>query len=109
LTHPPAISTRDIRGDAGCRKRFVPAPIVVDAHDPAVTKGESVEDLALERLASHRADARAAGTQHDLLAAAGELERVDLAALVESPAKGVEHLFAAVADPIFAQRQATSG
>ena len=48
---------------------------------------EDVEDLALERLAAHLADARAAGAQHDLLAAAGELERVHLAALLEPPAK----------------------
>lgn len=40
-----------------------------------------------QRLISHRSDARAAGAEHHLLAAAGELKRVDLAALLEPPAK----------------------
>jgi hypothetical protein len=68
-----------------------------------LAQGEDVEDLALEWLASHLGDARAAGSHDDLLAAAGELERVDLAALVETPTEGVDHLLATVADPVLAQ------
>ncbi len=91
---------------AGCQSsvlvavdRLAPTSVVVDAHDPAGAQREDVEDLALERLAAHLADARAAGAQHDLLAAAGELERVHLAALLEPPAEGLDHLLAAVAHP----------
>src|SRR6266516_4266999 len=40
--------------------------------------------------------------QH-LLAAPGELECVELAALLEPPAEGVDHLLAAVTDPLLAQ------
>jgi hypothetical protein len=49
------------------------------------------------------ADVRSACAQHDPLAAAGELERVDPAALLEPPPEGVEHLLAAVTDPLLAQ------
>jgi hypothetical protein len=77
--------------------------VIVDAHDPPVVEGEDVEDLAPERLAGDLSDARAAGTQHDLIAAAGELERVDLAALLEPRAEGLEHLLASAADPFLAQ------
>jgi hypothetical protein len=49
------------------------------------------------------ADVRSASAQHDPLAAAGELERVDPAALLEPPPERVEHLLAAVTDPLLAQ------
>ena len=74
--------------------------LLVDAHDPAITQSEDVEDLALERLASHLGDARAAGAQHDLIIGAGELEPIDVAALLEPPAEGIDHLLAAVANPL---------
>jgi hypothetical protein len=43
----------------------------------------------------HRADVRSACAQHDLVAAAGDLECVDLAALFEPPTKRVDHFLAA--------------
>jgi hypothetical protein len=39
----------------------------------------------------------------DPLAAAGELECFDPAALLEPPPEGVDHLFAVVTDPLLAQ------
>src|SRR6266498_4639529 len=60
------------------------------ALDPPVAQGEDVEDLTLERLVFHRVDARSARAQHNLLAAAGELECFDLAALLEPPAEPVD-------------------
>src|SRR5207244_102053 len=41
--------------DAGCRERLAPAPVVVDAHDPAVAQGEDVGDLAPRATASRAA------------------------------------------------------
>jgi hypothetical protein len=58
-------------------------PVVDDAHNPAVAQGEDVEDLALQRLASDLGDARATRADRDLVTRACELERVDIAALVE--------------------------
>src|SRR5207244_9466327 len=92
-----------VAGDAGCRQRLPPAPVVVDAHDPPVAQGENVEDLALERLVFHRVDACSARAEHNLLAAAGELECIDLAAPLEPPTERVDHLLAAVTDPLLAQ------
>src|SRR5262249_45406728 len=89
--------------DAGCRQRLPPAPVVVDAHDPPVAQDEDVEDLALERLVFDRVDARSARAEHNLLAAAGELECIDLAAPLEPPTEGVDHLLAAVTNPLLAQ------
>src|SRR6266545_1473846 len=92
-----------VRGDACCRERLGPPPVVLDAHDPPVAQSEDVEDLPLERLAPYLRDAQATGSHDHLLIAAGELERVDLAALLETPAEGVDHLLATVADPVLAQ------
>src|SRR5712691_7850150 len=76
---------------------------VFDAHDPPVAQRKDVEDLALEGLVFHRANARSARAQHHPLAAAGELECVDLAALLEPPTERVDHLLAAATDPLLAQ------
>jgi hypothetical protein len=62
---------------------------------------KTLEDLAQGLLLE--ADVRSACAQHDLVAAAGELERVDLAALLEPPTERVDHLLAAVTDPLLAQ------
>src|SRR6266498_774049 len=40
---------------------------------------------------------------HNLITGSGELERVDLAPLLQAPAEGVEHLLAPVADPLLTQ------
>src|SRR5439155_18627625 len=90
-----------IPGDAGRLKSLAPTPIVVDAHDPPVAQGEDVEDLAQRLFLG--ADVRSPSAQHDLLAAARELECVDLAALLEPPAERVDHLLAPVTDPLLAQ------
>src|SRR5439155_18224822 len=103
LVRLPAAGSAPVRvlGDAGCRERLPAAPVVVDADDPSVAQREDVEDLVQGLF--RRADARSARAQHDLLAAAGELECVDLAALLEPPPEGVDHLLAAVTDPLLAQ------
>jgi hypothetical protein len=66
-----------------------------------VAQGEDVEDLI--QLLFQRTDVLSACAQHDLVAAARELKCVDLAALLERPAKRVDHLLAAVTDPLLAQ------
>jgi hypothetical protein len=48
------------------------APVVVDAHDPSVAQREDVENLAQGLFLG--ADGRSARAQHDLLAAAAELD-----------------------------------
>jgi hypothetical protein len=90
-----------ISGDAGRVESLASTPIVVDAHDAPFSQGEDVEDLAQGLFLG--ADVRSPCAQHDLLAAAGELECVDLAALLEPPPEGVDHLLAAVTDPLLAQ------
>src|SRR6266550_758092 len=70
-------------------------------NDPPVAQSEDVEDLAQRLFLG--ADVRSACAQHDLVAAAGELECVDLAALLEPPTERVDHLLAAVTDPLLAQ------
>src|SRR6266545_3028697 len=65
-----------VRGDACCRERLGPPPVVLDAHDPPVAQSEDVEDLPLERLAPYLRDAQATGSHDHLLIAAGELERL---------------------------------
>src|SRR6266540_178889 len=82
-----------------CRLRFD----VVKARLTVPRRQSSLEDLSLERLAPYLRDAQATGSHDHLLIAAGELERVDLAALLETPAEGVDHLLATVADPVLAQ------
>src|SRR5262245_20655887 len=49
------------------------------------------------------ADVGSARAQHDRLAAAGELRRVDLAALLQPPTERVDHLLRAVTNPLLAQ------
>src|SRR5439155_6633778 len=66
-----------------------------------VPQRKDVEDLA-QRLFV-RADVRSPSAQHNMLAAARELECVDLAALLEPPTEGVDHLLAPVTDPLLAQ------
>src|SRR5262245_51642900 len=61
--------------DASCPERLSAAAVVVDPHDPSIAEGENVEDLA-EGL-FRRADVLSACADHDALAAAGELERID--------------------------------
>jgi len=65
--------------------------------------GKDIEHLPLERLGANVGDARTAGAHHDLVAAAGEFERVDLTALLEPPAEGLDHLFAPLAARLLAQ------
>src|SRR5262249_25663336 len=60
-----------------------------------------VEDLTQRLFLG--ADVRSPSAQHDLGAAAGELECVDLAALLEPPTESVDHLLAPVTDPLLAQ------
>ena len=72
-----------VGGVAG-RERLDSAPIVID----------------LERLARDLGDGRATGSHDHLITATAELERVDLAALLQSPAEGLDHLLGAVADPV---------
>jgi hypothetical protein len=90
-------------------KRTVTSPLSISGAGsrrcarPSVAKGEDVVDLALERLARDLRRFRTARAHHDPVFAADELEHVDLAALVERPAEGVDHLVAAVADEVVAQ------
>jgi hypothetical protein len=48
-----ASAPADIRGGARGGERLRPAPVVVDADDPAVAEREDVEDLPFERFACH--------------------------------------------------------
>jgi hypothetical protein len=91
-----------VLSDAGCGEGVAPPPVVDDAHDPPLAQGEDVEDLAIERLVLDRVDAWAASAEDDCSPA-----RVNSSASISrrrsSPqAEGLDHLLAAVADPLLA-------
>src|SRR5262249_4201555 len=87
--------------DASGAERLPARAIVVDLHDPPVAYREDVEHPAQGLF--HRADVRASCAHNDTLATARELEGVDLATVLEHPAERVDHLLAAVTDPLVAQ------